>query len=100
MPDAKLEFYFRKGLVGIFQVSEFPSEPGVYPYMPYRSGAHHGMHLTLRESGFAECSLVTENGSVRFKVIGCPEYGQLQLSDFKPVWAVDLQSVVGNSGDR
>jgi hypothetical protein len=84
MSDPKLEFFFRGGRVGVFQIAEFPFEPGVFPYMPYRSGSHYAMHGALRESGFAECSYVTKDGIVRFKVTGHPEYGRLELGDFKP----------------
>jgi hypothetical protein len=84
MSEPKLEFCFGGGPVGFFQTAEFPREPGVYPYMPYRSGSHYRMHQTLRESGSAECSCVTKDGIMQFKVTGCPGYGRLELCDFKP----------------
>jgi hypothetical protein len=83
MNDATLEFYFEGGRVGFFQTTEFPREPGVYPYTPYRSGSHLRMHTKRCESGRAECSYMTDEGIVRFSVIGCPEYGRLELRDFK-----------------
>ncbi len=83
MTEIKLEFYFRGGPVGIFQMLEFPRESGIYSYIPYRSGSHYLMHQTLQEFGCAECSYVTKDGLVRFQVSGCPEYGQLKLCDFQ-----------------
>jgi hypothetical protein len=84
MGDPALEFCFRGGRVGFFQTAEFPREPGVFPYMPYRSGPHYDMQEALRESGYAECSGLTKNGPVRFRVTRCPEYGRLEICDFKP----------------
>jgi plasmid stability protein len=83
MSEPKIEFSYDKGPVGCFQMSECPQKPGVYPYMPYRSGSHYLMHKNLRETGIAECTYVTNDGLVRFKVTGCPEYGRLELSDFR-----------------
>jgi hypothetical protein len=53
--------------------------------MPYRSLSHYLMGQKLREAGYAECTYVTSEGLVRFKVTGCPEYGRLELSDFGTV---------------
>jgi hypothetical protein len=85
MSDPKWEFEFRGGGVGYFETETFPREPGVYPYMPYRSRSHYQMFEALAESGFAECTGVSEHGGVRFKVIGSPGYGRLELSDFQRV---------------
>lgn len=82
MTDQPLDFYFAQGRAGRFQTPEPPTSPGLYSYMPYRSGAHHNMGLEFRDSGFAECWYRTEQGVVRFKVVGIPAYGQLELAEF------------------
>jgi hypothetical protein len=82
MIEQTLDFYHGSGRAGCFQTTGYPEGPGIYAYMPYRSLAHYEMQMKLRDLGFAECSYMTKEGVVRFKVIGCPAYGRLELSEF------------------
>jgi hypothetical protein len=81
--DRKLEFFFRDGVVGYWLSSEYPRVPGLYRYMPCRSGAHFFMHEQRRSTGAADCTFVSDEVIVRFRVIGCPEHGVLELADFR-----------------
>src|SRR5262245_58114707 len=77
-----LEFTCGGGTAGRFDEPTFPRAPGRYKYEPYRSGSHYLLGMQLTTKGRAECEYVDEGRTVRFAVIGCPEYGVLELSDF------------------
>ena len=71
------------GAVGSFEAHEYPRADGRYRYMPYRSYSHYAMHELLKTGGMPRCYFDTEEVRVVFSVRDCPEYGVLELYDFK-----------------
>jgi hypothetical protein len=79
----KLDFEYEGLRVGYFtEGCSYPSVPGTYRYMPYRSGGHFSMHQELRATGTARCTCAGPEGRMTFLVRACPEYGVLVLDDF------------------
>jgi hypothetical protein len=79
----KLDFDYGGIPAGCFtEGTSYPSTPGRYTYMPYRSVGHLRMHEELRRSGSARCTCMGPEGRLTFLVRACPEYGILVLDDF------------------
>lgn len=79
-----LEFLFEGMPAGIFQCSQYPTDNGRYPYMPYRGPGHLLMGEALKKHGRARCYYEAGNGErVYFNVVSCPEYGVLELAGFR-----------------
>jgi hypothetical protein len=83
MNPGKLEFMFRGMPVGYFEGAERPQKDGLQHYMPYRGPGHLAMQREWREKGRARCSYEVGFERVSFDVVGCPEYGILDLADFE-----------------
>jgi len=67
-----------------------PKKAGMVKYEPYRSFGHYEMQEALKNAITVECILVKKKLKQRkkinqstwfFKVISCPEYGVLEISD-------------------
>jgi len=71
------------GAVGYFEESEYPHCDGRFRYMPYRSHSHYSMGEIRRAGGIPRCYYDTGEIRVSFAVRDCPEYGVLELYDFK-----------------
>jgi len=71
------------GAVGYFEESEYPRSDGRYRYMPYRSYSHYMMHEARKDGGIPRCYYDVGGIHVSFGVRDCPEYGVLELYDFK-----------------
>jgi hypothetical protein len=78
-----LEFMFKGMPVGYFEEPEYPRRSGPYRYMPYRGPGHYQMQTQRREKGGVRCYYEVGSGRVSFAVLDCPEYGVLELADFK-----------------
>jgi hypothetical protein len=83
MERRKLEFTFEGQPVGYFEEPEFPASGGRYRYMPYRGPGHYRMGIKLSEAGRAQCSYDSGGERVLFIVQSCPEYGVLELGEYK-----------------
>lgn len=81
----KFEFFFNGMRVGFFEETGFPTKPGRYRYMPYRSGGHYEMHKSRRAGLQPRCTLYIDDRVISFVVVDCPEYGMLELADFRGV---------------
>jgi hypothetical protein len=79
----ELDFMFEGGAVGCFDGTEYPSSDGRYRYEPYRSFSHYAMHMVLKYGGIPRCHYDSGETRISFGVRGCPEYGVLELYDFK-----------------
>jgi hypothetical protein len=80
----KLDFMSEDGgAVGCFEGVEHPHRDGRYRYVPYRSYSHYAMQEALRYGSVPRCHYDFEDVRVSFAVRGCPEYGVLELYDFK-----------------
>jgi hypothetical protein len=77
------EFDFLYGglTVGFFREPERPNKSGRYRYMPYRSGGHYKLHDALHAGERPRC-VFRAAPHVSFAVLSCPQYGELELSDF------------------
>jgi len=71
------------GAVGYFEESEYPRSDGRYRYMPYRSYSHYMMHEARKDGGIPRCYYDVGGIHVSFGVRDSPEYGVLELYDFK-----------------
>jgi hypothetical protein len=79
----KLDFEYDGIPTGYFtDGASYPSAPGAYRYMPYRSLGHLRMHEELAGSGSARCTYAGPEGRMTFLVRACPKYGVLVLDDF------------------
>jgi hypothetical protein len=76
-------FFYMGGIVGYFKDGVCPQAPGRYRYIPCRSGAHYDMHVALRAGAHPRCTLRTRDRTISFAVIACPEYGILELAEFR-----------------
>lgn len=76
------DFFFGSLVVGIFQTGLPPHRDGRYPYEPYRGGGHYLLQESLKRSPGQRCYF--RKGKLRhcFTVVGCPEYGILELAEF------------------
>lgn len=77
------EFYFDGMKVGLFLGAGGPDAPGRHHYMPYRSFGHYKVHSLLRAGGSPRCCFEADGQRITFTVVGCSEYGVLELSDFE-----------------
>ncbi len=82
MGSSKLEFLLNGMPVGYFEESEYPRQDGRYRYVPYRSLGHYQMHTAL-EHGHVRCYYTLGSEKISFAVLDCPEYGILELADFR-----------------
>ena len=74
---------FQEMPVGIFLESERPRSSGRYRYMPYRGRGHYQLGLEMGKKGSARCYYDVGPERISFSVVGCPEYGVLELADFE-----------------
>jgi hypothetical protein len=79
----KAEFSYKGMPVGLFEEEGYPTAPGRYRYMPYRGSGHYEMQTALKEGSRPRCSIRTRNREVSFAVSACPEYGVLELVEFR-----------------
>jgi hypothetical protein len=77
------EFDLESNPVGLFRDQAFPIEPGVYAYEPYRGHGHYEMQAALRSGAEVICKYMLNDQRVSFRVLGCPDYGVLNLSGFQ-----------------
>jgi hypothetical protein len=80
---SKAEFSYKGMSVGFFEAAGYPTAPGRYRYMPYRGGGHYEMQTALKAGSRPRCSFRTDKRVVSFAVIACPEYGVLELVEFR-----------------
>jgi len=76
----ELEFSYEGMPVGYFEEAAYPTAPGRYRYMPYRGEGHYRMQAALRAGARPRCIF---GSSASFAVLECPEYGVLELVDFR-----------------
>jgi hypothetical protein len=76
------EFDFTGEPVGLFEGSTLPTSDGLYRYEPYRGIGHLHMQEQLKRGASAVCSYIANDSRVSFAVVGCPEYGVLNLAHF------------------
>ena len=81
----EMEFYYNAGRVGYFEEEQYPAADGRYRYMPYRSGSHYAMGQLARKKGRAECNYELDGIKTYFAVVGIPEYGVLELREFRRI---------------
>lgn len=81
MPNPK-DFFFEGGSAGYFEEDQLPSVPGSYRYMPYRSPAHHRLHVALKTAGPQRCYYLAGNARRYFTVVNAPSPGVLELAGF------------------
>ena len=79
----ELDFMFEGGPAGYFKEPEYPCCDGRYRYMPYRSYSHYAMHEVRKCGGIPRCYYDVGEVRVSFGVRDFPEYGVLELYDFK-----------------
>ena len=72
-------FFFDENPVGYFELDQFPSEPGSYPYMPYRGIGHYRLMESLKSSGPQRCYYLVKGTKHFFTVLNCPSQGVLEL---------------------
>ena len=82
MTRDRLVFRFKGGAVGHFEERQYPSAPGRYRYMPYRSSSHYFMGREFATKGHALCDFDDGDRMVEFTILSRPEYGVLELGDF------------------
>jgi hypothetical protein len=80
---SKAEFFYKGMPVGFLEEEGHPTAPGRYRYMPYRGVGHYEMQTALKEGSRPRCSLGTSNRGVSFAVSASPEYGVLELVEFR-----------------
>jgi hypothetical protein len=73
-------FFFDEKPVGYFERDQFPSEPGSYPYMPYRGIGHYRLIESLKSSGPQRCHYLIGGTKHYFTVVDCPSQGVLKLA--------------------
>jgi hypothetical protein len=78
-----VKFFYMGGTVGYFEDAACPQAAGRYRYMADRSGAHYEIQLSLRNRSHPRCALRAQGRSISFAVIACPEYGVLELAEFR-----------------
>lgn len=81
MPD-KLEFSYKGMPVGCFEEDRYPMAPGRYRYEPYRGPGHYEMQTVWRAGGKPRCSFQVDGRRASFAVVGCPQHGVLELTEF------------------
>jgi hypothetical protein len=69
--------------VGFFEETKMPLAAGRFRYVPYRGPGHYKMQTQLRAGDNPNCYYDTKDAHVTFTVRDCPEYGVLELCDFK-----------------
>jgi hypothetical protein len=79
-------FEFKGRSVGRFEESDYPRTPGRYRYEPFRGPGHYKMQTFLRGGGKPRCYYNEGINRVYFTVNDCPEYGVLDLRDFRTTW--------------
>jgi hypothetical protein len=77
--SAGVEFFFHGDVVGEFTGAVPLVEVGRYAYMPFRGSGHYAMQTALRAGLPARCEIPHASGHVTIEVIGCPEYGVLEI---------------------
>ena len=83
--EPRLDFFYEGGRVGYFAESSYPTESGRYRYMPYRSGSYLKMQTALETGMQPRCTYRHGERIVSFDVVGCPDYGMLDLASFSDV---------------
>jgi hypothetical protein len=78
-----VEFEFESHAVGLFRDQAFPVEAGEYAYEPYRGLGHYEMQTALRNDAQVICKYMLNDQRVSFRVLSCPRYGVLNLSEFQ-----------------
>ena len=73
---------FKGMLVGYFEESEYPRQNGRYRYMPYRGPGHYQMQTEIKNQA-VRCYYTVGSEQCSFAVLDCPEYGVLELGDFR-----------------
>ena len=78
----ELTFYFEDLPVGYFEEEAYPSSHGRYKYMPFRDPGHYNLQVALKSSSGQLCYYRHDGNIHYFKVVGCPQYGYLDLIEF------------------
>src|SRR5689334_18285903 len=73
------KFFFRGIEVGELAAGTPMVSGGRRPYMPYRGPGHYAMQMALQTQVPACCETFGPTGRVEFEVLGCPEYGVLEI---------------------
>ena len=76
-------FFFESMPVGYFVGPTDPGGSGRYHYMPFRGPGHLRMHQRLKTGAKTRCDYRFGDVPIRFTVLGCPEYGVLELGEFE-----------------
>jgi hypothetical protein len=84
MTANKLEFMMENGnVVGSFRGDVYPNSAGEYQYEPYRGPGHFELQTHLKSGPAPRCYYAQNGKKISFTVVGCAEYGTLELRDFK-----------------
>ena len=79
---SKLEFSYDGMPVGYFEEEHYPVAPGRYRYEPYRGSGHYEVQTALDAGTQPRCIFQVGGRTTSFAVVGCPEYGVLELAEF------------------
>jgi hypothetical protein len=77
-PQTELDFCFEGMVAGYFMdLAAYPSAPGRYRYVPYRSPGHLRLGQQFGAAGSARCNWSEPDQRVEFMARGGSEYGFL-----------------------
>ncbi len=79
--DECLDFSYGQCQAGYFEGGKYPTKPGVYRYVPYRSIGHLNMHTALKSTGRVRCTFLDGERTFQFFVRACPDYGVLEIDE-------------------
>jgi hypothetical protein len=74
-------FFFADLVVGQFSSGVYPSGGGEIRYEPFRGSGHLQLQTAFKAAGGAACYFKRDGQSVAFRVVGCPQYGVLTITD-------------------
>jgi hypothetical protein len=73
-------FFFNGMPVGILLLP-VPRVAGHWRYEPYRGPGHYDMQMALRDGQPAQCITDDRGSRITFLVVGCPDYGVLEVRE-------------------
>jgi hypothetical protein len=82
MMQTRLDFFFQGSEVGYFMdLTDYPTTPGSYRYMPYRSLAHYLFGEACQRDRSARCAFTTSAGEMAFMARIGPNYGIIHIDE-------------------
>lgn len=77
------DFFLDAMPVGVFEEASPPCSSGYYRYQAYRGPGHYEMQTRLKAGSTPRCYYHQGDARISFTVHSCPDYGTLELRDFK-----------------